>query len=40
MNEKQKKTKITNTIAALRTKGTIVNTGNDFKSNWILKSSN
>ncbi len=40
MNEKQKKTKITNTIAALRTKGTIINTGNDFKSNWVLKSSN
>lgn len=36
MNEKQKKIKINNLLAELRTKGTIHNTGNDKKPKWVL----
>ncbi len=36
MDEKQKKTKITNLISELRTKGKIRNDGSDTKSKWVL----
>ncbi len=37
MNDKQKKTKITNIIAKLRSTNVIENTGTDVRPNWILK---
>ena len=36
MNEKQKKVKINNLLAELRSKGRIKNEGNDTKSKWVL----
>jgi hypothetical protein len=40
MTKKQKKIKITNTIAKLRAKGFIENMGTDFRSNWVSKKKN
>jgi ATP-dependent DNA helicase RecG len=40
MTDKQKKIKITNTIAKLRAKGFIENMGTDFRSNWVSKKKN
>lgn len=37
MNDKQKKTKITNIIAKLRSNGIIENTGTDVRPNWVLR---